>query len=121
MSTRQYQAYEDAAKAFEKAQEVLKYARKEFVTHVRETGTALRKAFVPDTDRTSLGSISTRTTDWSEGTTLVGAMEVAVQSAAHYTVTDLDCQRIKDWLLCNGWAVKETIRYNAEYYVFICI
>lgn len=121
MSTRQFQAYEDAAKAFEKAKEVLKYTRKEFTNHVRVTGTALRKAFVPDTDRTSLGSITTRTIDWCEDITPVGAMEVGIQSAAHHCITDLDCQRIKDWLMCNGWTVKETTRYNSEYHVLTCV
>lgn len=121
MSTRQYQAYEDAAEAFEKAKEVLKYTRKEFTDNVRVTGTALRQAFVPDENRTSLGSIHTRTIDWSGETALVGAMEVGVQSAAHHTLNDQEIQHVKDWLLSNGWAVKDSNRYNPEYHVFTCI
>lgn len=124
MSTRQYQSYADLAIEREAINEKLKYARKQFTTLIRETGTALRKQFIPDERtpvvKTSIQAIATRTIEWSEGTTATGAMEVSVQSLNH-TLESEDRQLVKDWLLSRHWSVRQSISGGSHYHTFICI
>lgn len=123
MSTRQYQIYADLAIARDVAEQKMKDARKQFIEHIRNTGTELRKIFVKEV-RDSLASISTRTVDWSEGTTLTGAMEVTIGSGAHHGLNPFEIQEIKDYLLSQGWAFKESNVHKGracEYQIFICI
>lgn len=123
MSTRQYQIYADLAVARAELELRMKDARKEFIEHIRATGVAARKTFVPEHDRTTIISISVRCTDWFEGTTPTGCMEFWVSSDAPRHKIDLtEMQHIKDWLLRNGWAIKSTTQVHGEFsYIFYCI
>lgn len=123
MSTRQYQIYADLAVARDEAERKMKDARKEFVDHIRNTGTELRKAFIPE-QRDSLASISTRTTDWNEGNTMTGAMEVIIGSGAYHSLDAFEIRVIKDYLLSRGWAIKksDTVKGRVcEYQTLTCI
>lgn len=123
MSTRQYQIYADLAIARDEAERKMKDARKQFIDHIRNTGTELRKVFVKEA-RDSLASISTRTIDWSEGTTLTGAMEVTIGSGAYGKLDAFEIQQIKDYLLSQGWAFKGSSFFKGrvcEYHTFTCI
>lgn len=123
MSTRQYQIYADLAIARDELEQRMKNARKEFIEHIRATGVAARKIFVPDNNRTTITSINVRCTDWSEGTTATGCMEFWVCSDVPRHKIDLaEMQQIKDWLLSKGWAIKSTTQDRGEFsYIFICI
>lgn len=126
MSTKHFQAYEDSVIAFNAAEEKMKNARKQFITHARETGTALRKEFISD-DRRALASIATRTNDYFD-TCLVLSMEVEVSSSKGHKLEEMKLQDIKHWLHSQGWKIVQD--YNTgvgrgnfihEKHYFICI
>lgn len=103
MSTRQYQYYSDAVEQFNAAQIKMKAARKELVTHIRQTGTDLRKKFVPD-NLIGIASITTAVSGHKEFHTI---MHVEIVGSKNDPVPADQVLAIKDYLRAQGWAIKE--------------
>lgn len=103
MSTRQFQHYEDSVKEFNDAQTRMKNARKELVTHIQQTGTALRKKFVPD-NQIGIASITTTISGHKQYPAI---MAVQITSSKNVLVPADAVLAIKDYLRAQGWAIKE--------------
>lgn len=103
MSTRQYQYYSDAVEQFNAAQIKMKAARKELVTHIRQTGTDLRKKFVPD-NQIGIACITTAVSGHKEFHTI---MHVEIVGSKNDPVPADQVLAIKDYLRAQGWAIKE--------------
>lgn len=128
MSTKQYQAYEDASKAYEIADKKMKAARKEFLGLVRQTGVDLRKQFVPDDVRTTIGSIATvlATGIVIGNPDLPAVMAVAIETypvrkGQPYEIDPTEIQHIRDYLQSQGWAIKKAVSPSPQGHVIYCI
>lgn len=106
MSTRQFQAYFDALEAFQKAEKTLKHTRKEFVTHIRQTGTALRKDFIDNT--TTVVAIATKVIECSiNQSAMLVEIWGPMDSFNPKRLPHGELSAIKNHLRDQGWAIKE--------------
>ena len=124
MSTKQFQAYDDANTALEIASERMKAARKEFVAHIRRTGTDLRKQFVPDSGRTTIGSIVTSIGGGfaRNGNFIPASMSVVIHPySVDYDINANEMQDIRYYLQSKGWAIQSFYDQGTTSHIIYCI
>lgn len=99
MSTREYQAYEDAVEALNKAQEVLEYTKRACATLTRTVASDLRERFP-----TELSLITTRTI--IKHTDRPAHTEFYIHGIGKAAPTEEVIVALKDYLMSKCWKIK---------------
>ena len=107
MSTKEFQAHDDALTALNQARERVKETRKNFVTHVRKTGVRIRKELLRGGN--DLIAINCTLTD-----SRLEEVSMSVDVISKGDVTKTDITVVCDWLRKNGWRITDDVEVTSS-------